>query len=545
MSSAIVPPPAGKRQPLEARSAATLEFHELVELVLERTGVPIDEFAVAAALESEGLRDMDATARFGNADVFDLAQDVYASALDRIARGEAPDRLIEQDDIEEPEHPLRRFLRFYSRGLFFALPIVLQIGTVVGIRISHGFTDGEATAVMIGSILSFLATGGFSQAIGRLGSTYTSRNAFHLARHLVLRMIVFGMIAAVVFGVVWIVIQVTLHPFPLRIALIALEYHLVLSWLWLSLAVLYMLEKRILVVSMAALWLAIFAVLAGGFGLSVEVAQLPGYAAAATIAAVAGRRLLRRLELTTPASARQERLPRTPILIYGTVPYFIYGVLYFLLLFADRIIGWSTDPPHGYLFYFSRQYELGLDWALISLVLTVAVLEYTIHEFSSVVQPIQRRFTSASLRAHNRAFVLFYVRQVLLFALVAVVSGVGVYWAMRWLGAPGRLPRIGGLFSDWTTVHVFFVGVVAYTLLALGLMNAVILFFLSRPRAALIGLVVGLAAGVAVGYAASRAEDAWFSAFGLLTGTGAFALCTMVAGIRAVRNMDYYYYSAY
>ncbi len=510
--------------------------------MLERTRVPIDEFAVAAALESEGIRDLDARTRFGNTDVFDLARDVFGACLERAAAVAAPS---ERPTATERRAAVKRFFRYYGLGVLFALPILLQVGTVITVRVSNGFTDAQATAVMVGSILSFLATGGFSQAIGRLGSTYTSRSAYHLARPLIWRMIRMGLIAALVTGALWMILAVTLEPFPLRIAVMALEYHLALSWLWLSLAVLYMLEKRFLVIAMAVIWLGIFGILAGVVGTSIEVAQLPGYLVAAAVATVISWRLLRRLERSTPASALQERLPRDPILLHGTAAYFVYGVLYFCLLFADRVVSWSANPPDGFLFYFERRYELGLDWALLSLVLTIAVLEYTIHEFADVIEPVQKRFTVHRLRQHNRAFLRFYLRQLGLLFAVGLGSGLVVYWGVTWASVPGRVPGLDGLFTAPLTERVFFFGVAAYGLLAVALMNAVVLFFLSRPRGAVAGLTSAIVVTVGVGLVLSRVYEPWTSAIGLLAGAGTFALVTGIAALRVVRNMDYYYYASY
>lgn len=532
--------PAVKAAPSKVVQAATLPFPELVDLVVERIGVPVDVYAVAATLESEGIRDLDARERFGSADVFDLAEDVFGVALQKIVEEQVPEK-------HAPSFwaGAKRFGHFYSRGVLFALPIVLQLTTVILVQVREDYTDAKATAVMLGSILSFFATGGFAQAIGRLGSTYTSRSAYHLTRRVVLSVIVLGLFATLAIAGIWIAVAFTLDPFPHAVSLSALRYELLLSWLWLSLAVLYMLERRLLIVAMVATWLGVFAVLLEFGGQSVETSQLVGYAVAAAIASVISLLELRRLEAGTPASARSERLPRWPVLFVGTAPYFVYGLLYFGLLFGDRVIGWSADPPPGFLFYFRRSYELGLDWAIVSLVLTVAALEYTIHELGALIEPTQKRFTGSRLREHNRAFVRFYLRQVVLFAIVGTASGGAVYGIVAKARIFDGIPALHILVEDKETVHVFLIAVFAYGALAFGLMNAVVLFFLSRPRAPIAGLVAGGIATIVVGGLASRLIAPWGSVYGLLAGTAAFALVTCIATVRVVRRMDYFYYAAY
>ena len=85
--------PAARPAPKRVVRAAALPFPELVDLVVERIGVPVDVYAVAATLESEGIRDLDARERFGSADVFDLAEDVYGAALQKVVETPVePDR---------------------------------------------------------------------------------------------------------------------------------------------------------------------------------------------------------------------------------------------------------------------------------------------------------------------------------------------------------------------------------------------------------------------------------------------------------------------
>ena len=537
VAPATVPRPGPRPVVSEAVQAASLSFSELVDLIVARNGVPVDSYGVAAALESEGIRDVDARERFGSIDVFDLAEDVYGAALQKIV--ETP--IVRPSELTAWSK-LVRFLRFYARGVLFALPIVLQLTTVILVQVRTELTDAQATAVMLGSILSFAATGGFSQAIGRLGSTDKSRTAYHLTRIVVLRIISIGLLSSLALGALVAIVGFTLAPFPHSVVETALAYQLLLSWLWLSLSVLYMLERRTLVVAMVALWLGVFTLLITVAGTGVVVSQLAGYAVAALVATAIARVDLKRFAATTPPAARSETLPRWPILFVGTAPYFVYGILYFGLLFTDRIVGWSAGAPDGFLFYFHRRYELGLDWALV---LTVAALESTIHEFGALLEPTQRRFTAARLREHNRAFFRFYLKQVAIFVAIALLSGFATYGIVARAGVLDHIPALHVLVEQRETVRVFQVAVLAYALLAFALMNAVVLFFLSRPKAPLWGLGLGLVATIVVGTVASRTIAPWTSCFGLLAGTGVFALITCFTTVRVVRRMDFFYYAAY
>ncbi|HSE83537.1 MAG TPA: glycosyltransferase family 2 protein [Thermodesulfobacteriota bacterium] len=50
---------------------------ELARFILDKAGIPVDQFAVAVILETYGIRDADAVKKFGRKDVFDLAYKIY------------------------------------------------------------------------------------------------------------------------------------------------------------------------------------------------------------------------------------------------------------------------------------------------------------------------------------------------------------------------------------------------------------------------------------------------------------------------------------
>ncbi|MDP9393616.1 MAG: hypothetical protein M3Q27_04845 [Actinomycetota bacterium] len=199
---------------------------------------------------------------------------------------------------------------------------------------------------------------------------------------------------------------------------------------------------------------------------------------------------------------------------------------------GERALPLSFDTP----------YEIGLDFALLVLVLTLAQLEYTVHEFSASIGAVQESFAAEQTRAHNRHYLRFYLRQLaLLFVLLVASAGL----------VTGLLVAVGE--SQWTaldtsdpvTEGVFAWGVIAYALLVLSLLNGVFLFSLSRPRLVVPALLVALVVNAVVGLYLSRTVDYWFAVVGLAAGCLVFALLTTAAALRVLRRLDYYYYSAF
>ncbi len=539
----------------------TKKLEKLADEIMGKIGRPLDKWAVAAVLESIGVRDADAVQDFGKEDIFALAEDVYARCRTRkgkLTGARKPKELALKEK-------LGRFAKFYTQGLFFALPMAGQIFAVLflgySLWASLQFSEREGTIVAMGIILSLVVTGGFVQAIGRKGLFYLEQGSYALAKEVCLRFIKAGTLVVIEVGLILYLVNLIWPFFGRTTLVIALMYYFLLSELWLSLAVLYALRERIATLLLTLLgalvvyltmkltpW-GIFA--AHGTGLTI---------ADALIFAWSYRALSRRARRTSTA-LKLAKLPRVPILTYSVAPYFLYGVLYFGYLFVDRLVGWSAGEfPPPYIIWFRDPYEWGIDIALLSLVLTIAALEYTVNEFTSLIIPVQKRFSAHQIPQHNGFFKRFYFRQLILLLAVAVISALGTRWMAAALGnrppivfpmSPGNdvakdsPAATTGVFDDPVIALTFVWGVIGYSLLAWGLLNAIFLFSLSRPNFILRAIVLALIVNLVVGFALSRAISYEYSVIGLTAGSLTFGVLTTWYAFRVLNRLDYYYYSAY
>jgi hypothetical protein len=524
-----------------------LAMRDLTEFVIETTESPVDTWAVAATLESRGLRDVDAVSRFGKRDIFDLADEIYARCrvdLREAARErEPPPRLAWHRQA-------RKFLGFYVRGTFFAMPMAIQIISVLVLGYALWsylkFSEAQATAVAVGTILSFVVTGGFVQAIGRLGLYYGEQNSHILAYQICYRLIKMGMIAVVIVGAVWWMSNMLSPNMAQETLAVSLVYYLLLSSLWLFMAVLYTLQMKLAIIASTSIGLLVIGGVLNATSLGVYVAHWGGLVLSNLIAFSLGYRVLKRRAGGVKGEMELAVLPRDSILVFSTGPYFAYGVCYFGYLFLDRLVGWSTaDGPLPFAIWFRTPYELGLDWALLSLVLTIALLEYTINEFSAIIIPVQKRFSAFQRDEHNRYFQRFYRRQVIMLAGLSVFSGYITYVAVNSLRRFDDLKQARDFFASPLTFQVYWVGAFGYALLVWALMNGVFFFCLSRPWFVLKSIVPALAINLVVGFVASRMGAYWLSAVGLAAGSLVFGILSSRFMRRVLGRLDYYYYSAY
>ena len=523
---------------------APLTAGALAVEVAERIGYPVSDDAVAAAIETLGVRDVDVRERFLEPDVFALARRIRP-AVEAAAPIVAPAPRRGMASLVFGS--ASRFAAYYSRGLFYALPMIIQVATVAFLRLDVivRLSDAQATEIMLGSILSFVATGGFVQSIGRLGSVYVGRGSYRLARELAYRIVIVGMAAAAGAGVLLFVLGAALHVLPAGRLGVAVVYDLVLSILWLTLALLYMLQRRMLVLVSVVVWV-------GTLALFLEVVHLGIYASewlsagiAALVAADAGGTVLHRLVRSLPAEQGVETMPPLRALVGEVRPYFWYGVLYFAFVFLDRVVAWTKAPPPHYRIFFHRGYELGVDWALVTLLLSIALIDYTITAFSQRLVPTQKQFDSGRIRSHNLSFQRFYARQLGLLTGVAAVSSVGVYAIGIALRDHSHNITVEDFFGETTTYHVFLWAALGYGLLVWGLLNVTFFFYLSRPGFAVRPLLFAVLTGLVVALAVSRTGVYWQSIVGLAAGAFVFAAATTRNAIRLFGDFDFFAYSAY
>jgi hypothetical protein len=511
---------------------------ELVDFVLEQTTSPVNTWAVAATLESGGVRDVDAQQRYGDADVFALADRVYAGCRTRlVALGDPVVPAAASSDV-------RAVLGRYGRGLVSGLPMLVQTFSVLLLAFVLyallGYDEERASVVALATLSSLVVTGGFVQVIGRLAVYYTEQGSFRLAQEVSWRLVRYGVTAATAVGLVLVAINaVTGWWLPAVLVVGALVYYALLTVLWLLLAVLYAMRLRLSIVVVFLGTAVVAAVTDRLVPSTPELAHWSGLLAADLGAAVWARRSLRRRAAQEEADGVVRRLPRQAIHAYSVAPYFLYGLLYFSFLFLDRLLAWTVGG-HPLPFWFDAGYEVGLDLALIVLVLMLPQLEYAVHAFADSMTPVQTSYLAAQAKQHNSHYLRFYLRQLLLLVVMGAGAMGLVTAGVLGLGELDLLPGDGVL-----TWYVFLCGALGYALLVVALLNGVFLFSLSRPWPAVVGLSVALLCNGGVGWVLSRQGEHWWSVGGLVVGAAVFACMSSVATVRVLRRLDYHYYAAY
>lgn len=543
-------------------------FKELVDQVQEKTCNPEDKYEVAAVVESIGWNDSMVNEEFGAVDVFDLAQDIY--------------EIINSQHLVVPMvHTKKtsafgyfiRIIRSFIRGTIFALPMAVSVLAMLTLRFSlwsYEYLSLEnATAISIGTIISFMVVGGFTQAIARRGFMYLNLGYYDMARKIVYFFVRIGYIACLCASILYLIINFVFSIYPWEMAFITVLFLLFLSAIWLSVTVLYILQKELIFTGLITAGIAIVYVFFVLLDKNIIVSQI----IAISIVAIAS--VLIAHYIFVKAERKMEKgiaptLPRLSIIFYTSIPYFAYGFLYFTLINIDRIIAWSTNNVYmPYLIWFRGQYELGLDFALIVLMLPMGLVEVVVNELMTNLVAHEKNYNAKDAQAMNDMYLSFFVKRNIAVGIFALFNALILYIVINYLTTSGFIHLV--VFANSTTLFTFIWAVLAYCMLSAALMNCLILFSLSQPKMVSHSIVVALLVDIVVGFLLSRwmsatiIPDNWlhlpvglitwlqlhtategysWAVVGLFAGSLVFTVLTTKKVKHVLKNLDYYLYTA-
>ncbi len=311
-----------------------------------------------------------------------------------------------------------------------------------------------ATCIAIGTILSFVLVGGFTQSIARKGFFYMNQHFYNVGGKITSNTIKTGFALCFVVAVSLLVFNLLFEIFTFPMMLIINIFFVLLMSLWLSVTVMYTLRKELVFTGLLAVGIALVYVFFRLLNLHIILSQ----AVSLTIVSTAGILITclmflyyRRKYGDTGAVPA---LPRFSFLAYSVTPYFIYGFLYFAFLFMDRVIAWSVNVDSVYLIWFRGPYELGLDLALLTLIIPMGLNEVIIGDFMLNLRASQKEYTGDRTAELNGKYRKMYIKRFVLVLIISFAVSVAIYILIRYIGIDFIIKTGTGLVSNPVTRFV-------------------------------------------------------------------------------------------
>lgn len=535
-------------------SAVHQNLSLLIEDIKEQNGKPVNVRVVSATIESLGIRDLDAPHDYGFENIPALADYIF-----KLLNSPEFLNLKNKKQLRAEDKSMTRvrasayvslrntlFVKNYSTGLVHLFPIFIQIVAIILYGFSlwtfNGFNKLQSTAVVLGVAIGLISTGGFVQAIGKQVSFYFYNEDYLMTRQSVINLLKLGtksmlFIFLFIFG-----LNFFLHLFPFQFVVIVFTYSFTIGFLLLSLAPLYTLKQRwvisvtVTIATFLALSLFLYTNLPIYFihWISILMAALLslGYLH------YFFKRIIKNNKHT------HNRSPNKMLSVYRNFNYFFYGILVYVFVFLDRILAWSStlDRNIPYLIYYEKDYEIGMDLAILVFFLLAGVLEYSISNFNRVIDYWQRKVKYNEAEKFNRKLLKMYYRHLSLFAITSVFIALFLYLLIT---EPWGYRAAFDAHLSLLSLKVCIIGSVGYLFFTIGLLNVLYLYTLNRYRYPLRGIALGTLVNLVFGIGLSRIVSYEYSVVGMLIGAIVFMMYTTHVTFRFFKNLDFNYYAAY
>jgi hypothetical protein len=528
----------------------------LIADIRDRIGRPVSNRVVMATIESLGIRNKDTESDYGIPSLYELSDLIYYE-LTTSPEHVGAKNLKEQEALLSGPKTVqvsdylwvktKIFLEYYPKGILHLLPVILQIACIIIFGYSLwtfvGFNHVQSTAVVLGVIVGLVTTAGFVQVIGRQASFYWNHEDYTMVHQTVNYMLRIGSKSILAVLTVIFFSNFFLHLYPFGVLFIAFAYALLIGLLVLLLAPLHTVNQR-WVISLAISFATLVAILLKTY------TALPIYAThwiGISVAIVITKGFLEIFfkRLISKKSAKSNLRIRPTVLFYNNYRYFLYGLMLYIFVFIDRILAWSTTKggqTQPFVVYFDKDYELGMDLAIVVFLLLSGVLEYSIASFARFMDIAQKNTSYSKPGEFNQTLKKMYRGHIALLWITAAAVGWLVYsvitesWGYR-----------GQFHEDLQqlSIQVCLIGGLGYVFLAWGMLNTLYMFTLDRPSAALKSIIIALVVNFTVGMLLSRFISYDYAVVGMASGAFVFMLLTLRKNIQFFNRLDYYYYAAY
>ena len=481
--------------------------------------IPLDEQDVAVRLECDGITDSVAADLHGFDGVHEMAEAWYPQVS---SIPEAPLR------IPGGKHPLLE----HFRGTAFALPLAICCAVMIcfGYSLWGGDLEGSAaTAVAIGTVISFIVTGGVIQGMAWQGLFYAGSGDFRMSEVTCRRWSSYGGLILAATAGAGLVLNSQYGWLSGDLIWLSAAFYLSLGVLWIGTGVLYIADAPLRVTVASVCGISVVLVLHGALRVSLLGSQIAGILTAAATAFASGFAILRKRHAGDGGRVYPRRVKRT---LYVAAPYLAYGSLYYMLLFADRVVAWTAQTGGAATpIVFRGDYELPHDIALLGFILGVGWVHAESHRFYHRIGALLSDCPLEQTHRFNQRMRQFHALRIGFFLTAAYAVNLGI-----WIVA-GK----SGFLATPLSERVALIALAAFPWLTVGLWNISLLFALSLPWAVLAPTATAVLVNAGCGYVLSRLWSYDLAIVGFLIGAIVFGIGSSVSVSRRFRRLDYFY----
>lgn len=522
----------------------------LLNSVKSKIGYPVNCNVVMATIESMGVREKDIFIDFGNNNLLDLATEIFDKLRVSVI---STDVNLNRNKKSEKTIPVSGYLRvkaklfvkYYPLGLLHFLPVLVQLITIVLFGYSLwtyvGFNQLQSTAVVLGVIIGMVITGGFVQVIGRQVSFYWNYKNYSMMNLTIIYLLKVGIITILLLFTALFLINFFIHLYPYSFLIIVFIYALLIGVLLLLLAPMHTIKQRWVVSVVICIGTILALFLKEYTTINVYITHWIGISTSIILSKLY---LFYYFKKKVNKNYVLNKSMRVLKIIRHNSAYFFYGLLLYLFIFTDRILAWSSslDRVSPYIIYYEKNYEIGMDIAILIFLLLAGVLEYSVASFSKFLNIGQKNTAYNSPKEFGKHLLKLYWQHVGLLLISSVlVFGLVYYIVTGTWGYEAQFKES----LDNLSIRVCIIGSLGYLFLAWAMLNTLYMFTLNQPKKPIKALVIALLVNLFIGIIMSRVVAYELSVVGMFFGAITFLAITLKDCVVFYKNLDYYYYATY
>ncbi len=520
----------------------------LSEQIVEKVGRPINVHVTQSIIESFGIREIDVYDDYGLSSIQELSEKLHGDIIKVLDKKINPNSVdTEIVDVNESFFSrIKKFIEYYTVGMFYLFPVFFQVLSVIlfgySIWTYSSFNELQSTAVVIGIISGFIFSGGIVAVMSKQVSFYWNYKNHFMVFQSTVFLIKKGIVILFTINSILFIFSFILDIFPVEMMTLSVLYSILIGSLLLFMAPLYVTKQRwfisvsILIGSTVSLILkflcSLNTYLTHWIGISVVIILLFLYL------------ILYFKKKKIYLKMYDKKEIHKPAFFYHNYIYFIYGTLFYLFIFLDRIIAWSDSKENqiSYLILFDKDYEIGMDIALLSYFLITGVLEYSISSFTKTLDKGQKFTENNRIKFYSNIFIKNYWRNVVLIILITAFASVIQYFLIY---SPYGYKLQFNENLTYRNIEVCVLGTLGYFFLSWSILNVLFFFTLGKPKWPLIGITVACFVNIFIGLICSRLFSYHYGVLGFLIGSFIFMIITTKGVLSFFKKIDYHYYASY
>lgn len=522
----------------------------LTEQIKEKVNKPVNVSVTQAMIESFGIRQVDVLDDFGIESIEMLAKQVHESIIDENKKETSRSFSEKNEMVFSNDYfvvKLKVFVTQYFVGTFHLVPIFVQILSIIlfgySLWTAKEFNILQSTSVVVGVITSFVFTGGIVSVISKQISFYWNHKNDEMVFNTTVYFIKRGLQFLFIINILILIFSFLLGFFSFEMMLLSTAYSLSIGTILLFIAPLHVIKRRWAITSAIVLGSVVSLFLRFFTPLHVYVTHFIGMFFVILFLVVTLIIYFKNKNQSFKGFLSSKSVSSS-FMVYNNYVYFFYGSFFYLYIFLDRILAWSVlkNERFSCFIFFEKDYEIGMDLAILSYIFSAGVLEYSIGKFTLLLDDLQNKVTLVNYKQYNKLFIKGYWENIVLLIATGMVSFF-IQFVMIY-SSYGYTFQFDEHLNN-LNIEICIIGSIGYFFLSWAVLNVLYFFTLGQPKIAFNCLLISFVCNLLLGLLLSRLFYYHFSVYGFMIGSLVFMLITTKKVLRFFNSMDYYYYAAY